>query len=691
MRSKYSPVFNTGRLVVAATTAAIVSVPAVSQTPAAPAAETFSLGTVEVFGHRDAADTAATTDTVTAEQIATLHRDDLSTALDLVPGVALENTGQRRERTISVRGFTSRQVPLFIDGIPVYVPYDGNVDLSRFGVDYVSEIVVSKGLASLLYGPNTLGGAINVVSRKPTQPLEISGRVSTEFDDHFDSVDNRIDGAIGGNSGTWYGNLTGSYSSSNGYRLPSDFVPVPAQPAGERLNSADRDSLFTAKLGYQPDADNEYALSYYRQDGEKHDPPYAGTYLKTNARPDGVQVRYWNWPYWDKESIYFVARNAITSQGTLRWRLFNDSFGNALDSYNDATYTTANRPYAFLGSIYNDFTYGGSADFEWSWDSNNTTRIASHYRNDVHREYQEVPASPLVHLEIPTYDVAIEHEWRVSPALTLTPSYSYMIQPDRTVQVYNSNTKKYSPVKTDRSTANNAQLVGTYQLDEQQSLFAGVSQKTRFPTIKERFSGGLGSVVPNPALNPETALHYEIGFEQKAATWDTRIALFQSRLHDAIQSVNLAPTTCSVPPCTELENVARQRNRGVELTLDYSPLETLRLGGEVDIVQIDNLSDETIKTTGAPENKYRLTAEWQFLPKWRLSLDGQHESSRYSNSTGTRVAGSFTLLNAFVRFGPIEGAGVELGVRNATDKLYAYEEGFYEPGRTWLAQLDYHL
>ncbi len=101
--------------------------------------------------------------------------------------------------------------------------------------------------------------------------------------------------------------------------------------------------------------------------------------------------------------------------------------------------------------------------------------------NDVHREYQEVPASPLVHLEIPTYDVAIEHEWRVAPALTLTPSYSYMIQPDRTVEVYNSNTRAYSPVETNRSTANNAQLVGTYQLDEQQSLFAGVSQKTRFP------------------------------------------------------------------------------------------------------------------------------------------------------------------------------------------------------------------
>ena len=41
--------------------------------------------------------------------------------------------------------------------MPVYVPYDGNVDLSRFLVDGISRVDVSGGLASVLYGPNTLG------------------------------------------------------------------------------------------------------------------------------------------------------------------------------------------------------------------------------------------------------------------------------------------------------------------------------------------------------------------------------------------------------------------------------------------------------------------------------------------------------------------------------------------------------
>jgi iron complex outermembrane receptor protein len=296
-----------------------------------------------------------------------------------------------------------------------------------------------------------------------------------------------------------------------------------------------------------------------------------------------------------------------------------------------------------------------------------------------------------MHLQIPTYDVAIEHEWHGLPALSVTPSYSYMFQPDKTVQVYNSNIKKYSPVETNRSTANNAQLVATYQVGDGRSLFAGVSRKTRFPTIKERFSGGLGSVVPNPALSPETALHVEIGFEGKGANWGSKIALFQSRLHDAIQSVVLAPSACSAPPCTELENVAKQRNRGLELTGEYSPVQTLRLGAEIDIVQIDNLSNPAIKPTGAPENKYRLTGDWQFSPLWHLRADAQHESARFSTSTGSRIAGAFNLVNAFIRFEPLASVGIELGVRNAANELYAYEEGFFEPGRTWLAQVDYRL
>src|SRR5262245_47310986 len=77
--------------------------------------DVFRLGVVEVIGHRiPPADTLAG-DRVDAQTLKDLHRDDLSEALQLLPGVTLQNVGQRRERLVSVRGFSSRQVPLSID------------------------------------------------------------------------------------------------------------------------------------------------------------------------------------------------------------------------------------------------------------------------------------------------------------------------------------------------------------------------------------------------------------------------------------------------------------------------------------------------------------------------------------------------------------------------------------------------
>ncbi len=649
----------------------------------------FSLGAIEVIGQRETAAAPMTTDKVDATRIAEYHRNDLSQALDLVPGVSVQNLGQRRERLISVRGFSSRQVPLYIDGIPVYVPYDGNVDLARFGVDYISEIVVGRGLASLLYGPNILGGVVNVISRKPSQPLEFSARVATEADDRFDVNEQRVSASLGGVQGMWYGSLNASYVNSMGYRLPDDFVPVAAENGARRNNADSHDSLVTAKIGFQPNEYNEYALSFYRQRGEKQDPPYAGSYITGPTRPDGVQARFWRWPYWDKQSVYLVARNAVTDQGTFRWRAFYDTFKNALESFDSAAYTTQVRPYAFHGSNYDDFTYGASGDFEWSWSSAHTTRVAAHFRRDVHRESQITPIEPLEHLSIPTYDVTIEHEWRVIDSLTLTPSYSHMVQPHETAFVYNSTQRIFSPVETNKQSADNAQLVANYTLSSANSLVAGVSQKTRFPTIKERFSGGLGSALPNPGLEPERALHYEVGYQHKAGNWDAKIALFQSRLHDAIQQVTLSNTVCSAPPCSQLRNVGTERDRGFELSFNYLPIETLQLSGQFTYLDRNNLSSPNIRLLNTPQDKYMLAGNWQFLPKWEFKVDAQHESSRFSNTTGTRVAGAFTLVNSFVRFEPTTHVGIEVGGRNLTDKLYAYEEGYYESGRTWLAQLDY--
>ncbi|MEG0883901.1 MAG: Plug domain-containing protein, partial [Janthinobacterium sp.] len=130
----------------------------------ADAAAPFVLGTVTVIGQREQAGQMEQQvgAQVSRAEMRRFNRDNVGDALNLLSGVSL-STNARNEKTVAIRGFDARQVPLYIDGIPVYVPYDGYVDFNRFTTSDLAAIQVAKGYSSVAYGANTLGGAINLV------------------------------------------------------------------------------------------------------------------------------------------------------------------------------------------------------------------------------------------------------------------------------------------------------------------------------------------------------------------------------------------------------------------------------------------------------------------------------------------------------------------------------------------------
>lgn len=135
--------------------------------------EVFTLGQIEVvenIGGVQKSDTNVVT--VDEQQMQKDEIKRLSQVAYSTPGIYVDKKGPRAEQNFYVRGFDSRRVPLFIDGIPVYVPYDGNADYGRFSTFDLSRIDISKSSSSVLYGPNTMGGAINLITKKPNKELE---------------------------------------------------------------------------------------------------------------------------------------------------------------------------------------------------------------------------------------------------------------------------------------------------------------------------------------------------------------------------------------------------------------------------------------------------------------------------------------------------------------------------------------
>ncbi len=266
-------------------------------------------------------------------------------ALNLVPGVSIQRIGPRNERGVIIRGFDVRQVPLYIDGIPVYVPYDGYVDMDRFLTFDIGEMQVSKGFSSPLYGPNALGGAINLITKSPTKPLNLdlgTGYASGRQINGFANVGARWRKFWTQGGFAWL--------SSDTFPLSGNFVPIPLQLTGRRNNAFQQDYKGRVRFGWTPNAQDQYTFTYANQQGQKGNPPYAGT--DSTVRP-----RYWQWPSWDKESFYFVGNKGLGEFTYLRARFYYDRFDNLLKSYDNSCYCTQTLPSSFI-SPYDDDTNG---------------------------------------------------------------------------------------------------------------------------------------------------------------------------------------------------------------------------------------------------------------------------------------------------------------------------------------------
>ena len=102
----------------------------------------FELGTVVVTGRAGnaSADSERSTD---RQEIQNTGSDTVGAAVSKLPGVSLSRNS-RNEEMVYVRGFDARQVPVFVDGVPLYVPYDGYVDFGRFTTFDLAEIRVAS-------------------------------------------------------------------------------------------------------------------------------------------------------------------------------------------------------------------------------------------------------------------------------------------------------------------------------------------------------------------------------------------------------------------------------------------------------------------------------------------------------------------------------------------------------------------
>jgi len=101
-------------------------------------------------------------------QIDSLHPESTADLLESIEGVHVERTGPSGHAQVRIRGGAPHQVLVLLDGQRLNSAGDGTADLNSIPLAMVDHIKLHKGGASAQFGPDALGGVVNIVTQPST-------------------------------------------------------------------------------------------------------------------------------------------------------------------------------------------------------------------------------------------------------------------------------------------------------------------------------------------------------------------------------------------------------------------------------------------------------------------------------------------------------------------------------------------
>jgi iron complex outermembrane receptor protein len=264
---------------------------------------------------------------------------------------------------------------------------------------------------------------------------------------------------------------------------------------------------------------------------------------------------------------------------------------------------------------------------------------------------------------------------------------SYNLRKSLQAEDYNSTDSTISNYPKNKNDALNAQLATYYKISNAVNLSFNIAWKSRFATMKDRYSYRNGRAIPNPELQSETALNLELASTIEIADkLNFRPELFYSHLYNTIQMVSNV-----VEDLSQMQNTGESVFKGIDLNFVYQPAPVINLYATYSYIQRKNISNPDILFTDVPNHKLFASAEYGIAKKMFLTLSGEYDSERNNASDGTRVSPGFFVMNLQASYHFKNFITAEAGINNIFDRNYTIQEGYPEAGRNFYAAIYFNL
>ena len=650
----------------------VVSLGLRSQNRDSSSTKVFNLGTVEIAGTKRA---FSSTEVKSKTIEMNYKSSDLDKAIDGLPGIIISNAGSRNEALIYVNGFDVRQVQVFIDGVPVCIPQDGYIDPSRLLSSGVAAIDIQQVMPSILYGANVMGGAINIISSRPAKPFFLKASTGAVFSRE----------GLNGSSANWslglkrkkfYVDAHFALRKRNFVSLSQKFDTTALQKDFTLDNSFSGDLDYGIKAAFTPNSTDEYVLNYSAIRSNKGIPVYLGEDSKN-------KIRYWQFPKWNRDFLFFHSKTKVAKAVFFKSKLAYDKFDNTLKSFDDNSYSSQNKRYAFT-SIYDDYSITASTELDVFGYDKHSIKFGIIDKYDKHSEYNE-GEKPRDFIDN-TLSLAAEDNFQLNGKTSIIAGVGYFYRKSLKATDYDSRKDSVSLFPTSDDGTFNLQAGIVRQLSENHKVIISMARKSRFATIKDRYSYRAGKALPNPGLKSETANSLQALLKGKAWKLSYSLKAYYFLLDNVIQIVNDVE-----PGKYQFQNTGKAYFSGLDLALKYPLARYFSAAFNYSFIERKNLSNPEIFFVDVPRNSANFFLEYNKEKSLYVKTEVHYRDKSYSNSNGLYTAPSYWLLDVYAGKYLKEHFLIRAGIYNIFDVNYYLSEGYPEEGRVFSLSLSYEL
>jgi iron complex outermembrane receptor protein len=536
----------------------------------------FSLGEIVVSEQTGVKDIAIN-NTMTADQIELIGAKTAADALDYVPGVHVAQSS-KGEKFLTIQGFEQDKVLILLDGVPYYETNAGQLDLNQIPASIIAKIEVVKGASSVLYGPNGMGGVVNIITKKGQEG--VSGDVQASFGQMGQNHESASI-SLGKNGFSLF--ATVDHRGRDAMRMSNDFEPVLSdikdkygdlpkkmvvEDGGKRDNSAYESTNFWVRGGYANETTELFA-SVFSLDSDR-ELPYNTRYNKVFSDFSSfADISEYKDTGMDLSGLHRV-NDWLTVRALGYYHMHNDSY----DSYDNPEKDVK------LGtSSYSDYTAGGTLFTDMDLADWNSLSLSVNYKNDVHKKKSVAYVDPersngYERSQLDTISFAAEDTMTFG-ALSVVAAIAWH---EQTIV----EAKGVDAISGEDTTDTFDPMLGmSYTFDNAGLVYGSVAQKTRFATFSEMYTRDWFSHDLKPERNTSYTLGWKNEFNHQLLNC-VDIGLFYHDISDKIVEARQEDPNDPNDYIDVNENVGTSEFYGVEistlsqlsenisLTLDYT-------------------------------------------------------------------------------------------------------------------------